>query len=84
VRLHDEPQANPMPIVAVSGDRKRGKSANPDYVKLTSYIRRETHRAVKRRLLDEGREISELIEELFGQWLAGQTPSASVQTPPSH
>ena len=50
-------------------DRTRGKSANPEFIKLTSYIKRETHLAVKKRLLDDGREISELIEELLGEWL---------------
>jgi hypothetical protein len=73
IQAHQEPKgagestAAAMPAVGAT----RGKSANPDYVKLTSYIRRETHRAVKKRLLDEGREISELVEELMGGWLRG-------------
>lgn len=52
--------------------RKKGKSADPEYVKLTSYIRRQTHRDVKKKLLDQDREISELVEELMDKWLAGQ------------
>ena len=52
-------------------DRKRGKSVDPDFVKLTSYIRKDTHLQVKKRLLDQGKEISELVEELLGKWLAG-------------
>lgn len=54
---------------AAPGNRK-GKSSDPDYVKLTSYVRRDTHLAVKKRLLNDGdREISELVEELLTNWL---------------
>jgi hypothetical protein len=47
----------------------RGKSSNPDYIKLTSYIRRDTHLAAKKRLLDDGGDLSELIERLLNAWL---------------
>ena len=47
----------------------RGKSSNPNYIKLTSYIRRDTHLAAKKRLLDEGGELSELVEKLLSEWL---------------
>lgn len=50
-------------------DRTRGKSANAQFIKLTSYIRRDTHHGIKRALLDENREISELVEELLAKWL---------------
>jgi hypothetical protein len=50
----------------------RGKSADPAFVKLTSYIRRDTHLAVKKRLLDEDREISELVQDLMVGWLNGE------------
>ena len=74
MKLHEAPAASaattPEPITA---SRKRGKSADPEYVKLTSYIRRQTHLQVKKRLLDQGREISELVEDLMDSWLAGQS-----------
>lgn len=50
----------------------KGKSADPAFVKLTSYIRRDTHLAVKKRLLDEGKEISELVQDLMVGWLNGE------------
>jgi acyl-CoA reductase-like NAD-dependent aldehyde dehydrogenase len=50
--------------------KRLGKSADPDYAKLTCYVRKETLLKVKRKLLDNGeREISELVEELMGKWL---------------
>jgi hypothetical protein len=74
MKLHEAPAASaataPEPIAT---SRKRGKSADPEYVKLTSYIRRQTHLQVKRKLLDRGMEISELVEELMNSWLAGQS-----------
>jgi hypothetical protein len=74
MKLHEAPAASaataPEPIAA---SRKRGKSADPEFVKLTSYIRRQTHLQVKKKLLDHGMEISELVEELMDRWLAGQS-----------
>ena len=61
-----ETAATPGPAV------KLGKSADPkNFMKLTSYIRRDTHQAVKIRLLQEGqgREFSELVQELLDSWL---------------
>jgi hypothetical protein len=45
------------------------KSQNPDFVKLTAYVPRELHRAAKVRLVQQGREISELVAELLAHWL---------------
>jgi hypothetical protein len=56
--------------------RPPGKRNDPDYVQLTSYIRRETHKDVKVALLmeDKGREISELVEGLLAGWLRRRNP----------
>lgn len=51
--------------------RPRGKRSDPEFVQTTAHIRRQTHRAVKIALLQEGqgREFSQLVEELLGTWL---------------
>lgn len=51
--------------------RPSGKRSDPDYVGFTTYIRKGTHREVKIALLQEGegRELSELVEELLSGWL---------------
>jgi hypothetical protein len=51
--------------------RPSGKRSDPDYVQTTAYIRGETYKAVKIALIeeDEGREYSELVEELLANWL---------------
>lgn len=52
--------------------RPTGKHSDPDYVQTTAYIRRSTRRDVKKVLLDQEREYSELIEELLLGWLKKQ------------
>lgn len=51
--------------------RPTGKRSSPEYVPLTVYVRRETHRGVKIALLreDDGGEMSQLVEELLSGWL---------------
>ena len=51
--------------------RPSGKRSDPDYVGFTTYIRKDTHHDVKVALLQEkeGRELSELVEELLASWL---------------
>ena len=49
--------------------RPRGKKSNPDYTQVTVYLRKRTHLAAKKNLLDEGREFSELVEDLVAQWI---------------
>ena len=49
--------------------RPPGKKSDPDYTQATVYLRKQTHLAAKKRLLDEGKEFSELVEELVTQWI---------------
>ena len=77
IEAHQEPHGTGESVIPLVPRSTKGKSADPDYVKLTSYIRRETHREVKRRLIDDGREISELVEALLGGWLADSKNSHS-------
>jgi len=48
------------------------KSVDPDFTKFTTYIRKHTHRAVKVKLAEQGREFSGLVEELLSDWLQKQ------------
>jgi hypothetical protein len=54
--------------------RPVGKRSHPDFEQITAYIRKDTHRAIKIALLQNGKqEFSELVEELLGQWLRLRT-----------
>ena len=45
------------------------KSKDEEFLKFTIYVRKRTHRAVKTRLVEQGREMSDLVEMLLFQWL---------------
>lgn len=49
------------------------KSADPEFLKFTTYIRKQTHRAVKVKVVEQGREFSDLVEELLTDWLHKQS-----------
>ncbi len=67
-----QPQAGPpRSLPYLRRGRPAGKRTDPEYSQVTAYIRKSTHHAVKVRLLQqgEGREFSELVEELLSDWL---------------
>ena len=68
-----QPDNSPVQVAELSRSRGRpsGKRTDPDYAQVTAYIRKATHHGVKLRLLQEGqgREFSELVEELLATWL---------------
>src|SRR4051794_21649644 len=45
------------------------KSQDPRFVKLTAYVPKELHRETRSRLIQEGKELSTLIEELLSYWI---------------
>jgi len=52
------------------GRAKRGKRSDPAYEQVTAYIRKETYRRVKMRLLaQDGGDFSTLMQELLEGWL---------------
>ena len=53
----------------VGNSRPLAKSADPAYMKFTTYIRKSTHLAVKTRLVSKEKELSDLVEELLSNWL---------------
>jgi GTP cyclohydrolase FolE2 len=55
----------------VAEKRAGGKSSNPDYTQVLSYIRRDTHNQVKAALIfdERKRDLSDLVEELLAAWV---------------
>jgi hypothetical protein len=50
--------------------RPKAKRSDPDYTQVTAYIRKDTHLAVKKKLLDLGdMEFSDTLENLLREWL---------------
>lgn len=50
-------------------EKPLAKSADPAYMKFTTYIRKSTHLGVKTRLVSKEMELSDLVEELLSNWL---------------
>jgi len=61
-------------VAEVKPNKTRGKRSNPDYEQVSAYIRRETYKDVKIALLQqsEGKDFSDLVEELLAEWLKVQ------------
>lgn len=58
-------------VEAKSTRKKPGKSRDPDYEQVTTYLQKTTHQAAKIALIQEdtGRDFSDLIEDLVADWL---------------
>lgn len=68
------PEAEPAETSPVSKRRKKdkvGKYRDPAYHHYGIYVRKETHKRVRRRLEDaeSGQDVSDLIQMLLEQWL---------------
>ena len=47
----------------------KAKSNNPDYTRTTIYLPKKMHKKLKAIAVEEEKEMSEIIEELLGDWL---------------
>ena len=78
-RLKKTPEAasDPKPSISPSVEQRpltghyRGKRSDPEWANITILMRRSIKRDVRRRLEDEGegRDLSELIDQLLLEWL---------------
>jgi hypothetical protein len=59
-------------VDAVRPGRKPAKHSNPDYVQTSLYLPREGKNKVRARLLEQGKELSELVEDMLRDWLLKQ------------
>ena len=50
--------------------RQKGKRSNPDYTQVGAYIPKDLDKAVKRKLLDEDIDFSDLVANLLIKWLS--------------
>lgn len=64
------PKESPEPEPPKRG-RPKAKRSDPNFTQISAYIRKDTHRKVKMKLLEikSERDLSELIEELLQEWL---------------
>ena len=67
--LIPRPRSAEAKIAAES--HRRGKSGDPNYLQHSMYLRKDTHKRVKRRLedMETGEDVSDLVQKLLEQWL---------------
>ncbi len=75
-----EPEPPPPPLLPVPPTQlpepaatqvtKHGKRADPDYRQISTYVRSGLYKQVRKRLTDEERDFSELLDELLTRWIA--------------
>lgn len=53
--------------------RPAGKRSNPDYQQVTVLLRSDTYLGVRKQLLGDKRDVSELINEVLADWLSRQS-----------
>ena len=70
----------PSPALPSGGPTKKrgrpsGKRSDADYVQVTAYVHKDTHREVKIALLKSGdeKDFSELVDSLLTGWLKSRT-----------
>ena len=71
------PSPPPSPTTPKMG-RPAGKKTNPEYTQVTVYLRKDIHRRAKKILIDDGREFSELVDELVSNWVVDPQKSGSL------
>ena len=57
-----EPHADPR---AGGPGTRGGRRGDPAFTQVSAYISKDTYREVKRRLIDDGRDFSELVDDLL-------------------
>lgn len=73
--LRDEPilGANLSSPVAKTVVRPPGKRQNPAYHQISAYVRRDLYEQVRRDLIGQGKDFSDLLEQWMEQWLASRS-----------
>ncbi|WP_293912157.1 hypothetical protein [Deinococcus sp.] len=61
--------AAPTPVPAKKMGRPPGKRSNPEYQQVTVLLHSATYTEARKRLLDERKDVSDLINELLDGWL---------------
>jgi hypothetical protein len=62
-------ETGPEPEAAIAPP-KVGKRSDPAYRQISTYVRSDLYRSVKRELLMEERDFSDLMDELLAAWIS--------------
>jgi hypothetical protein len=65
----------PAPAADKAKARQPGKKDNPDYVQVTVYLRKDIYKTARKLLIDDGRQVSELVDALVSSWITSRAKS---------
>lgn len=63
-----------VPVSEPKRGRATGKRSDPNYTQVGAYIPKSLNRDVKRLLVDEEKDLSDLITELLKDWVSSKSP----------
>lgn len=68
--IHDQHEAVDKIVHQIKKKgRSPGKRSNPDYEQVGLYVPKKLHMEVKKRLIDDEKDFSELVSNLLEQWV---------------
>src|SRR5260370_37052754 len=74
-----EPPPHAPEVTVSKMGRPPGKKTDPNYVQVTVYLRKNVHKTARKLLLDDGRQFSDLVDELVSRWIAEKQTSGSLE-----
>lgn len=74
-RARETPPEPKAPYASESNTKRKGKSSNPEFLQVSAYLRKETHKTARKLLMDDdqGRDLSDLMEQLLQEWISAQS-----------
>lgn len=67
--LVESPAPPPPPAPPAAAALKTGKRSDPSYRQISTYVRSDLYKQVRKRLTDEERDFAELLDELLEKWI---------------
>ena len=70
-KINQPPTNETKDLSPATNEKRTGKSSNPSYTQVLTYIKKDTHKEAKKVLFEEsGRvDLSALVEDLLVKWL---------------
>ena len=63
------------PNSSENSTKRRGKSSHPEFLQVSAYLRKDTHKTARKLLMDDEqrRDLSDLMEQLLQEWISTQS-----------
>lgn len=62
-------QVGPAPEAVNTVEGRAGKRSNPSYKQISTYVKKDLYKTVRRELMNDERDFGDLLEELLSRWM---------------